>query len=225
MFDSLKVPTIGVVENMAYYQCDNCTAKRRIFGPGYTKQLIDQFGIKNSFEIPIDETISLMSDSGTPFVLSLPEEMPIVQIYKDIAQSVDYEVQELDSEGFKRLEASYDPVQTKILIEEHLGSENSGAAGAQAKTVVKAIDPFELRIKCRCAACIDEVDGRQILQVNKVPKDVYPTNMQRKGNYAVAVVWSDGHRSSIYPFERLMSDEIEGETFPKKKARKQRAKK
>ena len=110
MFDSLKVPTIGVVENMAYYQCDNCTAKRRIFGPGYTKQLVDQFGIKNSFEIPIDETISLMSDSGTPFVLSLPEEMPIVQIYKDIAQSVDFEVQELDSEGFKRLEASYDPV-------------------------------------------------------------------------------------------------------------------
>ena len=51
-----------------------------------------------------------MSDSGTPFVLSLPEEMPIVQIYKEIAQSVDYEVQELDSEGFKRLEASYDPV-------------------------------------------------------------------------------------------------------------------
>ena len=78
----------------------------------------------------------------------------------------------------------------------------------------KAIDPYELRIKCRCAGCIDEVDGRQILQVNKVPEDVYPTNMQRKGNYAVAVVWSDGHRSSIYPFERLLSDDIEGESTP-----------
>lgn len=41
MFDNLKVPTIGVVENMAYYKCENCTSKRRIFGPGYTKQLID----------------------------------------------------------------------------------------------------------------------------------------------------------------------------------------
>ena len=35
--------------------------------------------------------------------------------------------------------------------------------------------------------------------------------MQRKGNYAVAVVWSDGHRSSIYPFERILSDDIKGE--------------
>jgi DUF971 family protein len=34
--------------------------------------------------------------------------------------------------------------------------------------------------------------------------------MLKKGNYAVAVVWSDGHRSSIYPFERLLSEEIPG---------------
>jgi len=37
MFDSLKVPTIGVVENMAYYKCGDCDAKHRIFGAGYTK--------------------------------------------------------------------------------------------------------------------------------------------------------------------------------------------
>jgi len=29
--------------------------------------------------------------------------------------------------------------------------------------IQKLIDPFELRIKCKCAACIDEIDGRQIL--------------------------------------------------------------
>jgi len=97
-------------------------------------------------------------------------------------------------------EARYDPVRAEVIIEQ------VGKDGTPAK--VKSIDPFELRTKCKCAGCIDEVDGRQILQINKVPKDVYPTNMVRKGNYAVAVVWSDGHRSSIYPFERMLSDEI-----------------
>ena len=76
----------------------------------------------------------------------------------------------------------------------------------------KHIDPFHLRTKCMCAACIDEIDGRQILKISEVPKDVYPTNMIKKGNYAVAVVWSDGHRSSIYPYERLKSDGIEGDS-------------
>mmetsp|Transcript_78124 Transcript_78124/g.108058 ORF Transcript_78124/g.108058 Transcript_78124/m.108058 type:complete len:247 (+) Transcript_78124:402-1142(+) len=81
MFDTLKVPTIAVVENMAYYRCSSCEEKRRIFGAGYTNQLKTNFGIKSSFEVPIMEEIALMSDSGTPFVLSLPESLEIVETY------------------------------------------------------------------------------------------------------------------------------------------------
>ena len=143
-----------------------------------------------------------MSDSGTPFVLTLPESVPIVSVYRDIATKVDEEVRNLDKENSaSQVEARYDPTQGKILLEKMIEGKPA---------MVKAIDPFELRTKCKCAGCIDEVDGRQILQVDKVPKDVFPTNMQRKGNYAIAVVWSDGHRSSIYPLERMLSDEIKG---------------
>jgi len=210
MFDSLKVPTISVVENMAYYKCQSCDTKHRIFGAGYTKQLREQFGIKNSFEVPILEEISSMSDSGAPFVLSLPEEVPVVQVYREIARKTHEEVTRLGKENVTaNLEARYDPMQGAVIIEELVGGGEDGAS-PQRKLLRKAIKPFELRIKCRCAGCIDEVDGRQILQINKVPEDVYPTNMVRKGNYAVAVVWSDGHRSSIYPFERILSDEIKG---------------
>jgi DUF971 family protein len=46
------------------------------------------------------------------------------------------------------------------------------------------------------------------MKVEQVPKEVYPTNMITKGNYAVAVVWSDGHKSSIYPFSRILSHEL-----------------
>jgi ATP-binding protein involved in chromosome partitioning len=84
-------------------------------------------------------------------------------------------------------EVNYDPTKGTIVL------TNDGA-------VEKEIDPYELRLACKCAGCIDEVDGRKILKVDRVPTDVYPTNMLKKGNYAVAVVWSDGHRSSIYPF-------------------------
>lgn len=42
------------------------------------------------------EEISLMSDSGTPFVLALPENMDIVQVYSKIAADVITEVDELE---------------------------------------------------------------------------------------------------------------------------------
>lgn len=50
----------------------------------------------------------------------------------------------------------YDPTKGSIVI------TNDGK-------VEKEIDPHELRIKCKCAGCIDEVDGRQILKVERVP--------------------------------------------------------
>jgi DUF971 family protein len=58
----------------------------------------------------------------------------------------------------------------------------------------------ELRCACKCAACIDEFTGALVLQKDKVPADVKPTTIAPQGNYAVAVTWSDGHKSSIYPF-------------------------
>lgn len=81
MFDALKVPTISVVENMSYYRCKSCDVKHKLYGAGYTNQLKVSFGIKNSFEIPIMEEISQMSDSGTPFVLGLPESLEVVETY------------------------------------------------------------------------------------------------------------------------------------------------
>jgi hypothetical protein len=92
-------------------------------------------------------------------------------VYKQLAQQVDSEVQSL-KQKHSEYEARYDPAQMKVIIEE----ATKTSEGVQKK-VAKVMDPYELRIKCKCAGCIDEVDGRQILQVNKVPKDVYPTNM------------------------------------------------
>lgn len=78
MFDQLKVPTVALVENMSYYKCATCDDKHRIFGRGYTEQIKSNYGIINSYEVPIMEEVAEMSDSGTPFVLTLPDTLEIV---------------------------------------------------------------------------------------------------------------------------------------------------
>lgn len=64
MFDDLKVPSISIVENMAYFECDSCSEKHAIFGAGKIEQLKKQFGIKNSFELPLMKDVSNYSDLG-----------------------------------------------------------------------------------------------------------------------------------------------------------------
>ena len=89
-----------------------------------------------------------MSDAGTPFVLSLPESIPIVSTYADIAHKLTDEVHKLREQA--SVDVKYDPQESKVIV--NFGDGTS-----------KRIDPFELRTKCMCAACIDEIDGRQIL--------------------------------------------------------------
>ena len=60
-----------------------------------------------------------------------------------------------------------------------------------------------LRCQCRCAACVDEVSGRKILDEASVSEDVRPRMYQGIGHYGVQFVWSDGHSTGIYPHTLL----------------------
>ena len=54
-----------------------------------------------------------MSDAGTPFVLSLPSSVPIVELYDEIAQRVDQEIQTIKP---NKKEVSYDPTTSRVVI-------------------------------------------------------------------------------------------------------------
>lgn len=73
--------------------------------------------------------------------------------------------------------------------------------------------PFRIvREYCPCATCIDEITGKRILDVSRIPDDIHPTSMSFVGNYAVKIVWSDGHSTGLYTWDRL--DQL-GEAFAK----------
>lgn len=62
-----------------------------------------------------------------------------------------------------------------------------------------------LRLACQCAACVEEMTGRPVLDPASVPEDVSALALKLVGAYAVHVTWSDGHSSGIYPWERLLA--------------------
>ncbi len=62
-----------------------------------------------------------------------------------------------------------------------------------------------LRLACPCAACVDEMSGRPLLDPARCPGDVRPLSLALVGAYGLRVQWSDGHDTGIYTFERLLS--------------------
>ena len=190
MFDDLKVPTISIVENMAYHTCSKCGNPEHIFGPGKIEQIKKQFGIKTSFELPLLTEVSRYCDKGVPPLFAFPQVHDYCQRFFSIAKSFDSELQKVKEEK-KDVHFNYETGKQEVVF-----------SHGDKKVVIPAM---QLRLRCQCAGCVDELSGKRILNDARVPRDVHPTQMIRKGNYAVAIMWSDGHKSSIYPFESVFA--------------------
>lgn len=64
MAKMMNVPITGIVENMAYFQCDNCGEKHRIFGTGNTEYIAGKYEIGAIAEIPMNIKIPHAFDKG-----------------------------------------------------------------------------------------------------------------------------------------------------------------
>ncbi|MBI2345889.1 MAG: DUF971 domain-containing protein [Deltaproteobacteria bacterium] len=61
----------------------------------------------------------------------------------------------------------------------------------------------DLRLACRCAQCVHEMSGESLLNPQTVPADIHPLQVRPVGNYALHIIWSDGHSTGIYRFDLL----------------------
>ena len=72
-----------------------------------------------------------------------------------------------------------------------------------------------LRSSCPCAACVNEWTGEKMLDESRIPKDIRPARLISVGRYAMAIHWSDGHKTGIYAYDylkKLVPDRSEGGT-------------
>lgn len=61
-----------------------------------------------------------------------------------------------------------------------------------------------LRLACPCAACVDEMTGRPLLDPDTVPLEVRADSISAVGAYGVKIRWSDGHGTGIYTYGMLL---------------------
>ncbi len=82
MFVKLKVPVLGLIENMSTYICPNCGHEAHIFGHGGVAAEAEKLGLPFLGELPLSLDVRLAGDSGTPIAAG---EGPISEAYSRLA--------------------------------------------------------------------------------------------------------------------------------------------
>lgn len=73
MYQKLQIPTLGLVENMSFYECTNCHHVADIFGHGGGEEVAEQLNIPFLGRLPLYQPIRVGSDRGIPLVIAEPD--------------------------------------------------------------------------------------------------------------------------------------------------------
>lgn len=196
MFDKVGIPTVAVVENMAGMRMDHLaeqaealirkhslsdaaadelrallSAPQPVFGESHVPQLRQMWGIDASYSIPLLPEIASSADGGVPLVVSTPDG-PAAALYAQLAAAVETEVTGLVG---KQLPAMFFSTEEQMVV----------IAVPDGST--QRIAPHDLRRRCRSPSN----------RPDQLPTELAPLDFVPMGNYAVSVMWSDGHQSLL----------------------------
>ncbi|HEX7281580.1 MAG TPA: Mrp/NBP35 family ATP-binding protein [Vicinamibacterales bacterium] len=87
MYQKLNIPTLGLVENMSFYECTNCHHQAQIFGHGGGETIAEQLSVPFLGRLPLYEPIRVGSDRGIPLVIAEPDSAG-TRAFIDVAEAV-----------------------------------------------------------------------------------------------------------------------------------------
>ena len=174
MFDRVSVPVLGVVENMAYFECPDCGSRHAIFGEGAAERLKERFGT------PILAQLPLAHDAyGGTMDHDLENEAVDALATRVLTSIGEFAL------GLEKPEVEYDEKELRL-------------TWPSGETL--SVENRKLRASCQCAVCVDEHSGERKVHYDDIAPDVKPEETRPLGNYALYIKWSDGHATGFFPY-------------------------
>jgi ATP-binding protein involved in chromosome partitioning len=187
MFRKVDVPVLGIIENMSYFLCPKCNERSEIFGYGGAHAEADKLSIPFLGEIPLHMDIRAKSDSGQPIVASAPDSLH-AQIFREIA-----------AKAWTELEAAQGARSKPPKLELSVAKD-------ALQVVFEGSAPIELTAEMlRVMSPSAEVQGHSAEQRVTVgrKRNVKINELRPVGNYAVRLVFDDGHDTGLYTWSYL----------------------
>jgi ATP-binding protein involved in chromosome partitioning len=108
MFETVAVPTLGIIENMSYFVPPDMPEKKyHIFGEGGGRRLADEYAVPFLGEVPLGMEVREAGDKGTPVVVSEPDSAQgsaFRKLAEEVARRISIEALQSDLVILKRAE-------------------------------------------------------------------------------------------------------------------------
>ncbi len=64
MAEMMKIPVLGLVENMSYFTCPDCGKQHEIYGQSHVEEIAKKYHIATVQKLPIDPELAKLCDTG-----------------------------------------------------------------------------------------------------------------------------------------------------------------
>jgi ATP-binding protein involved in chromosome partitioning len=82
MFQQVRVPVLGIVENMSYLQCPHCDERIDVFSTGGGRRTAKDMGVNFLGALPLDPVVRIGGDTGHPVATNGPDDKHAKDFYE-----------------------------------------------------------------------------------------------------------------------------------------------
>lgn len=186
LFEQVRIPVLGIIENMSYYFHEKTGETLHLFGHGGGKRLAQEKGVPFLGEIPIDPLLSRNGDLGKS-IFADGREGKTVQAFLNLANRLMQVAGQPLTINVKNVTQS-DP-QTFII------EWSDGTAFKYCARDVQKV--------CPCAGCVDEQTQKSKVDEKFIQEGLQVVQIGVVGRYALKIRFSSGCSNGIYTFDML----------------------
>src|SRR5438067_1811128 len=85
MFHQVKVPILGIVENMSFLSCPHCQERIDVFSHGGGRRTAEEMRVHFLAELPLDPQVRIGGDTGNPIALRKGEGAAFLELARQAA--------------------------------------------------------------------------------------------------------------------------------------------
>ena len=188
MFQQVKIPILGIIENMAGFTPPGSDEVFHIFGEGGGSAAAKEFDLPLLGKIALKQDLREAMDKGT-FI----EDENIKEIASQIALQAMAVVTNEELSPFAPQEMNVANDGRTLIIK-------------WQDDVEHVLTSFHVRGMCPCAHCVDEITGEKLIKDEDIPANVKILESKPVGRYGVRFSFDDpspGANAGIYTFTHL----------------------